>query len=158
MQYTCRYASPLGEMLLAADDIGLTGAWFTGQKHFARGLSADAIEQITPILTAAASWLDDYFGGEDPAFTPPLHLMGTPFQQRVWDELQSIPYGEVRTYGMLAARLGVNSAQAVGGAVGRNPVSIIVPCHRVVGADGSLTGYAGGVAKKVFLLQLETAE
>lgn len=155
MDYITWYDSPLGKVLLAADEVGLTGTWFAGQKYFARGLAPEALEQETPILTQAAQWLDDYFGGNDPDAYPPLHLRGTPFQQAVWDELLSIPYGEMRTYGDLAARLGVNSAQAVGSALGRNPVSIIVPCHRVVAADGSLTGYAGGLAKKMFLLELE---
>ncbi len=155
MQYTCSYDSPLGRMLLAADDIGLTGAWFEGQKYFARTLEPGHIEKETPILTQTVQWLDAYFGGNDPDFYPPLHLTGTDFQNAVWDQLLHIPYGQTTTYGAIAARLGTAAAQAVGGAVGHNPISIIVPCHRVVGADGSLTGYAGGVAKKVFLLQLE---
>lgn len=155
MQYTCHYDSPLGQMLLAADQEGLTGAWFLGQKYFARGLGSDAVEQETPILTRATQWLDAYFGGQDPDFTPPLHLVGTDFQKAVWEALLHIPYGQTTTYGALAGRLGTGAAQAVGGAVGRNPIAIIVPCHRVVGADGNLTGYAGGLAKKVFLLQLE---
>lgn len=156
MQYTCRYASPLGELLLAADEVGLTGVWFMGQKYFARTLGEIYEKKETPILAAARQWLDTYFGGEDPDFTPPLHLIGTDFQRAVWDQLLNIPYGQTTTYGALATRLGTGAAQAVGGAVGRNPIAIIVPCHRVVGADGSLTGYAGGVAKKVFLLQLES--
>jgi len=158
MQYTAKYASPLGEILLAADEAGLFGTWFTGQKYFARGLDATAPAGETDALRAAVRWLDIYFSGREPDFTPPLHLRGTPFQKEVWQLLLGIPYGETSTYGAIAGQLGVHaSARAVGGAVGRNPVSLIVPCHRVVGADGSLTGYAGGVGRKRRLLMLEGA-
>ena len=146
MLYIQRYRSPLGEILMAADDAGLVGLWFAGQKHFAPGLT-QAREQETPVLAAAGRWLDLYFAGRRPHFTPPLHLTGTEFRMAVWSLLQEIPYGEVTTYGELARQLAQRlevphmSAQAVGGAVGHNPISLIVPCHRVIGADGSLTGY-----------------
>lgn len=152
MLYIQRYRSPLGEILMAADDAGLVGLWFAGQKHFAPGLT-QAREQETPVLAAAGRWLDLYFAGRRPHFIPPLHLTGTEFRMTVWSLLQEIPYGEVTTYGELARQLAQRlevphmSAQAVGGAVGHNPISLIVPCHRVIGADGSLTGYAGGVDK-----------
>lgn len=156
-------------MLLAADETGVTGVWFEGQKYFARTLEADAREAAAAlpapsVLDAARRWLDVYFSGREPDFAVPLHLTGTAFQQSVWAMLRAIPYGKTVTYGEIARRLaaerGVSrmSAQAVGGAVGRNPVSVIVPCHRVVGADGSLTGYAGGVDKKEKLLALEKAD
>ena len=163
MQYTVHYTSPLGRMLLAADEQGLTGVWFEGQKYFAARLQAGHAQRETPVLAQAKRWLDGYFGGEQPGFTPPLHLEGTAFQQRVWALLCAVPYGATVTYGQLACQLarqggGAPCAQAVGGAVGRNPVSVIVPCHRVVGANGSLTGYAGGVQRKLQLLRLEGAD
>ena len=147
------YASPLGGILLAADEQGLTGLWFDGAKYFAANLPEEYEEKSTPILDEAARWLDLYFAGRQPAFTPPLHLVGSDFRRRVWKRLLDIPYGQTVTYGALLGK-GM-SAQAVGGAVGHNPISIIVPCHRVVGADGSLTGYAGGIDKKIHLLALE---
>lgn len=162
MQYTARYASPLGDILLAADAEGLTGLWFLGQKYYAAKLG-EASEGRLPVLEQAARWLDVYFAGEQPDFALPLHLLGTPFQQEVWRELYAIPYGHTVTYGEIARRLAARrglphfSAQAVGSAVGRNPISVIVPCHRVVGAGGNLTGYAGGLDKKIALLKLEGA-
>ena len=164
MTYTQTYSSPLGEVLLSADDMGLSGLWFAGQRYFARTLPSGAVPGETPVLTASKRWLDCYFSGAHPDFLPPLHLIGTDFQQAVWNLLLEIPYGQTVTYGalgrILAQQLGkpAMSAQAVGSAVGRNPVSIIVPCHRVVGADGNLTGYAGGVERKLQLLQLEGAD
>ena len=164
MTYTQTYSSPLGEVLLSADEIGLSGLWFAGQRYFARTLPPGAVPRETPVLTASKRWLDCYFSGKRPDFLPPLHLIGTDFQQAVWNLLLEIPYGQTVTYGALgrtlAQQLGkpAMSAQAVGSAVGRNPVSIIVPCHRVVGADGNLTGYAGGVERKRFLLNLEGAD
>ncbi len=163
MQYIIHYNSPLGPILLAADDVGLTGLWFEGQKYFARGLSTDLQEQETPILKQAKEWLDMYFSGQEPDLTVPLYLIGTEFQKQVWEILCAIPYGQTVTYGQIAAALAAKrglsgmSAQAVGGAVGHNPISVIVPCHRVVGSSGSLTGYAGGLDKKSALLQLESA-
>lgn len=155
--FVCDYESPLGRMLLAADDVGVTGAWFYGQRYFAHGLGDDgeSARHEAPALLAARRWLDAYFAGERPDVTDvPLAPRGTAFQSRVWDVLRDVPYGETRTYGEIAAGLG-SSARAVGAAVGRNPVSVIVPCHRVLGADGSLVGYAGGLERKRALLELE---
>lgn len=157
----CKYRSPLGDLLLAADEEGLTSLWFVGQKYYANGLPDESIWQETKILTETRRWLDIYFSGEEPKFTPPLHPVGTAFRQAVWKILLQIPYGQTVTYGeiaqQLAAEQGIStmSAQAVGGAVGHNKISIIIPCHRVIGADGSLTGYAGGIDKKIALLKLE---
>lgn len=164
MQYTTTYQSPLGELLLAADEIGLTGIWFDGGKYFAEGLDAEHEKGQLPVLETAKNWLDIYFAGREPDFTPALHMIGSSFRLSVWKHLSGIPYGETITYGEIAKKIagemGIErmSAQAVGGAVGHNPVSIIVPCHRVIGADGSLTGYAGGLDKKVRLLALEGVE
>lgn len=163
MHSICHYESPLGNMLLAADDTGLTGVWFEGGKYYADGLKTEHEERETEILAQAREWLTVYFSGTEPQFLPPVHLTGTPFQLAVWERLQRIPYGETVTYGEIAREIAVQSgiprmaAQAVGGAVGRNKISIIVPCHRVVGADGGLTGYAGGMDKKERLLSLERA-
>lgn len=161
MVYTCHYQSPLGNILLAADETGLTGLWFEGQKYFANTLTNEVILQETPILTEAKKWLDVYFSGKEPKFTPPLHPTGSAFRQTVWKILLQIPYGQTITYGEIARKMGEQrntyrmSAQAVGGAVGHNEISIIIPCHRVVGTNGSLTGYAGGIDKKISLLALE---
>ena len=161
MVYTCKYKSLIGDVLLAADEIGLTGLWFEGQKYFANTLPNDHIQQETEILTEAKRWLDVYFSGEEPNFTPPLHPNGSTFRKAVWQILLEIPYGQTITYGEIARRIAVMkntshmSAQAVGGAVGHNEISIIIPCHRVVGTNGSLTGYAGGIDKKISLLKLE---
>ena len=163
MVYTCGYRSPLGDILLAADEIGLTGLWFFGQSYFADTLPTEQIAQETPILTQAREWLDEYFSGKEPDFTPTLHPIGSPFRQAVWKLLLQIPYGQTTTYGEIARQLEKlqnrphMSAQAVGGAVGHNGISIIIPCHRVVGTKGSLTGYAGGLDKKMALLELEHA-
>ena len=163
MQYISHYQSPLGEILLAADELGLTGLWFAGQKYFAFYLDKEREEKEIPVFEQAKKWLAIYFSGKEPDFKIPPHFIGTDFQNEVWEILSSIPYGQTTTYGeiakQLAARRGLErmSAQAVGGAVGRNEISIIVPCHRVVGANGSLTGYAGGIDKKIALLQLEGA-
>ena len=161
MVYTCKYKSLIGDILLAADEIGLTGLWFEGQKYFANTLPKDHIQQETEILTEAKKWLDVYFSGREPDFLPPLHPIGSPFRRAVWDLLLQIPYGQTTTYGELARQLAAQqgratmSAQAVGGAVGHNEISILIPCPRVVGTNGSLTGYAGGVDKKERLLTLE---
>ena len=155
-----QYHSPLGGILLAADEAGLVGLWFEGQKYFANTLPAEHGSQTTPVLAETVRWLDLYFAGQVPDFTPPLHPTGTSFQQSVWKILLDIPYGQTITYGEIARQLAARqggrvSAQAVGGAVGHNKVSIIIPCHRVVGTSGSLTGYAGGIDKKIKLLELE---
>ncbi len=164
MTYIQHYSSPLGGILLAADEIGLTGSWFDGEKYFADNLPAEHAERQTPILAEAARWLDIYFTGKEPGFTPPLHPIGSAFRQAVWEILLQIPYGQTTTYGEIARQLAEKqglekmSAQAVGGAVGHNEISVIIPCHRVVGTSGSLTGYAGGIDKKVKLLELERTD
>ena len=155
------YDSPLGRIQMASDEIGLTVLYFEGAKYDADRLSAGCLEQETKILSAGKRWLDLYFGGKNPDFLPPLHPKGSAFQMTVWNMLLEIPYGKTISYGEIARKIaekrGISrmSAQAVGGAVGRNPIAIIIPCHRVVGADGSLTGYAGGIDKKIKLLELE---
>ena len=164
MVFTQSYHSPLGGILLAADEIGLTGLWFDGEKYFADNLPAEHAKQETPILAETRRWLDLYFSGKEPDFMPPLHPMGSPFRLAVWSILQQIPYGETTTYGEIARELARQkgmarmSAQAVGGAVGHHEISILIPCHRVVGSSGSLTGYAGGIEKKRRLLELEHAD
>ncbi len=169
MIYVDKCASPLGGITMAGKAEALTGLWFDGQKYFggqkklseAQDVSALEEEKKPPVFRATKRWLDIYFQGKEPDFLPPLLLEGTPFQKDVWEILLSIPYGKTMTYGEIADRMAAKmgrshmSAQAVGGAVGHNPISIIVPCHRVVGAKGSLTGYAGGIEKKAALLSLE---
>lgn len=161
MIFIQHYDSPLGAILLAADETGLTGLWFDGQKYFARDLPAERVEQNTPALSEVKRWLDIYFTGKEPDFMPPLHPIGSAFRRSVWDILLRIPYGQTTTYGEIARQLAEKqgrpriAAQAVGGAVGHNKISIIIPCHRVVGTNGSLTGYAGGIDKKVKLLEWE---
>ena len=159
------YASPVGRITLVSDSGALIGAWIEGQKYFAATLQEEPeTDPHDPVLGRAADWLDDYFAGKKPAVSDlPLQPRGSAFRQEVWKLLCEIPYGETVTYGDLADKIaaarGVKrfSAQAVGGAVGHNPISIIIPCHRVVGANGSLTGYAGGIARKVALLKHEGA-
>ncbi len=164
MQYTSWYASPLGGILLAADDIGLVGLWFEGQKYFAHGLAKTHEEKELPLFAKVKRWLDIYFSGQQPQFSVPLHFIGSDFQKEVWELLRTIPYGQTTTYGAIAKQLAAKrglpqmSAQAVGGAVGHNEISVIVPCHRVVGKNGSLTGYAGGIDKKAELLRLEKTD
>ena len=161
MTYSTEYPSPLGTITLACDEDAVIGLWFNGQRHYGNILPPETERGEHPLLREAKRWLDIYFGGRRPDFTPPLNLEGTAFRKEVWQLLLQIPYGETITYGELAAQLAAHnglkrmSAQAVGGAVGHNPISIIVPCHRVVGTGGSLTGYAGGLAKKLALLKLE---
>ncbi len=189
---TTVYSSPLGDILLAADARGLTGLWFEGQEHFASTLSPeDEPERVRgadaesgalgggsarpqnaagqSVLERTWAWLNAYFAGQEPAFTPPLHMIGTSFQREVWCELLGIPRGEVVSYGEIAERIASRHclpgdagrrvpARAVGAAVARNPLSIVVPCHRVVAADGSLNGYAGGLERKAALLTLEGCE
>lgn len=162
MLYIFHYDSSLGGITLASDGEALVGLWFDGQRHFAETLSEKATDYPDlPIFTQTCRWLDIYFSGRKPDFTPALRMRGTPFRCRVWEILLTIPYGKTLTYGeiagLIACKTGTKrmSAQAVGGAVGHNPVSIIVPCHRVLGANGSLTGYAAGIDKKMRLLQLE---
>lgn len=161
MTYIYPYDSPLGGITLAGREEALTGLWFHGQKYFGNTLQEKYEERKLPIFLETMRWLDIYFQGEVPDFTPPLQLDATPFRKAVWQILLTIPYGQTMTYGqigdILAKQMGLSkmAAQAVGGAVGHNPISIIVPCHRVVGTNGSLTGYAGGIDKKRKLLALE---
>ena len=159
--FTWHCDSPLGGITLASDGTHLVGLWFDGQMYFARGLAKEHEEKNFPIFAETKRWLGVYFSGKQPDFTPPILLRGTPFQKEVWEILLTIPYGETMTYGDIAAQIAKRkgilkmSAQAVGGAVGHNPITLIVPCHRVVGANGNLTGYAGGVERKKWLLELE---
>ncbi len=161
MQYINHYKSPIGEILLAADEMGITGLWFTDSQSMEKYLEKQYEEKELEIFVKAKKWLDTYFTGKEPDFELPLHFIGTRFQREVWEILYTIPYGQTMTYGeiakILAERHGIKrmSAQAVGGAVGRNRISIIVPCHRVIGANGNLTGYGWGIEKKVALLSLE---
>ena len=149
------FDSPLGPITLCSDGTALTAVVFPGQKFEENYIPADAVFGNSPVLEETKIWLFRYFDGEIPDSLPPIAPKGTPFQQQVWQKLLEISYGKTMSYGELAKALGCKSAQAVGGAVGRNPISILIPCHRVVGADGSLTGYAGGVEKKEFLLAIE---
>ena len=161
MIYTSQYVSPLGAITLACDEEAVTGLWFNGQKHFGNILPPDTQEREKPLLKEAKKWLDIYFSGREPDFLPPLRYGSTPFRKAVCDIMLTIPYGRTMTYGDIAARVAHQrglekmSAQAVGGAVGHNPISLMIPCHRVVGTGGSLTGYGGGIARKVKLLELE---
>ncbi len=161
MQDISYYTSPVGTLLLAADSWGLTGIWFQGQKGYPLHLEKQQENGQNPLLTKTKKWLDMYFSGKNPDVQVPLHPGGTAFQRQVWDILTTIPYGKTRTYGNIANQLARQrglknmAPQAVGAAVGRNPLSIIVPCHRVIGAKGQLTGYAGGLERKAQLLSLE---
>lgn len=176
MTEVCKLSSPLGMLYLTAGDRGLTGLWFERQQYFgsaweefqpdydlasAPEVSPGQKAALPENLRDACRWLELYFAGKQPDFLPPLAPEGSPFRQAVWQQLLTIPYGTTTTYGAIAGRLEeLNSgkrvsAQAVGGAVGHNPIGIIIPCHRVIGSDGSLTGYAGGLDKKEWLLQLE---
>lgn len=163
MTYLKKLPSPLGPLFLASDGASVSGLWLEGQKYFAAGLEEETQEQADlPVFRQAEAWLSAYFEKRDLPPLPPLAPRGSDFRRRVWKLLLEIPFGETTTYGALTGRLkaaGVPaSPQAVGGAVGHNPISILIPCHRVVGTDGSLTGYAGGLEKKRFLLELEGAD
>ena len=161
MDCTHHYESPLGGITMAGRGHALTGLWFDGQRHFAETLSAEHTGKHLPVFDEADRWLDLYFSGRVPDFTPALAPRGSAFRQAVWKILLAVPDGQMVTYGQIAERIaketgtGRMSAQAVGGAVGHNPISLIIPCHRVIGADGSLTGYAGGTDRKIRLLQME---
>lgn len=164
MIYTCNYNSAFGNITIASNGKSLTGLWFDGQKYFGDTLPKEHKQKKLPIFEETIYWLDLYFSGKNPDFTPSLIFDTTPFRQSVWKILLSIPYGKTITYGEIADKIAKQkglkkmSAQAVGGAVGHNPISIIVPCHRVVGKNGNLTGYAGGIDKKAKLLELEKAD
>ena len=189
MQAFSHYASPLGKILITADDAGVTGLWFQGQQNTKQCPQAERTTTGDPspantFCDQAKHWLDIYFSGQEPDFMPSLHAVGTPFQLAVWQILRQIPYGQTMAYGEIAQLIAAQhnapqadiaqrdasqngaarrnrsrmSAQAVGGAVGRNPIALLIPCHRVVGANGKLTGYAGGVDRKAKLLALEKAD
>lgn len=153
--YIQNYDSPLGKMLLAADEIGLIGVWFENQKYYANGLK-EPIEEETAVLKETKEWLNLYFKGKEPKALPNMHLIGTQFQKKVWQLLLKIPYGKTTTYKDIARMISPSmSAQAVGSAVGHNKISILIPCHRVIGSNSSLTGYAGGIERKEYLLKFE---
>ena len=164
MEYIHHYDSPLGGVTIASDGKALTGLWFDGQKYFGNGLDKDVRKDILPVFDQTVQWLNIYFSGKAPGFTPPLNMKTTPFRKEVWEILLTIPFGRTMTYGEIADKIarqnGLSrmSAQAVGQAVGHNAISLIIPCHRVVGANGSLTGYAGGIDKKAKLLALEQVD
>lgn len=161
MSYINHYQSPIGHITMASNGEALIGLWFEGQKYFGSTLAANPIPRELPIFAQTARWLDIYFQAQAPDFTPPLHLQTSDFRRLVWQKMLQIPFGQTTTYGTIAAEIAEQkglpsmSAQAVGNAVAHNPFLIIVPCHRVIGADGSLTGYAGGIDKKRRLLALE---
>ena len=163
-QFSTEYISPLGPLTIAADGQRITGLWLKGQKYYAATLGRAVAGARLPVFEQAADWLDRYFRGEKPQNSLPLAPPGSAFRQAVWRLLGEIPYGRVFSYGEIARAVAREmgresmSAQAVGGAVGHNPISIIIPCHRVVGSNGSLTGYAGGLDKKIHLLRLEGAD
>ena len=164
MQYIHYYDSPLGRITLASDGEKLSGLWFEGQKYYGSTLLKERGSGSLPVFDQTDQWLDIHFRGQEPDFTPPLSMEATPFRRSVWEIMLRIPYGQTMTYGAIAreiaAQRGIErmSAHAVGSAVSHNPISLIIPCHRVVGTNGSLTGYAGGIDKKVRLLTLEGAD
>lgn len=164
MIYIDTYISPLGNMTMAGSETGITGLWFDGQKYFGTNLPKECSTKKLTVFEETKEWLNLYFQGKEPDFTPQLSFQDTTFRMAVWEILLTIPYGQTMTYGEIAGRIAQEkdlshmSAQAVGGAVGHNPISILVPCHRVVGTNGSLTGYAGGMDKKRALLSLEKVD
>ncbi len=161
MIFTTHLPTPLGEITLASNGQALTGLWFSGQKYYGSTLNGPCEERALPVFDQTREWLELYFAGVRPDFPVPLSLNGSPFRLEVWEILRQIPYGETVTYGAIARQIAAKqgrspfSAQAVGGAVGHNPISILIPCHRVIGSHASLTGYAGGIPKKIELLKLE---
>lgn len=157
MHYSTDYKSPIGDMLIVSDGEAICGVWFYGQKHFLSSVSGDIIERDDlAIFRKVKDWLDDYFNGLNPTVDFKLKPKGSEFRVKVWKVLSEIPYGETSTYGEIASKISPEmSAQAVGGAVGHNPISILIPCHRVLGSNGKLTGYAAGIDKKAALLKLE---
>lgn len=159
--YAVEYASPFGKITLASDGESLTGAWFEGQKYFGVGLSPKAARKSVKVIDLAKAWLDQYFAGQAPSVKIPLDPLGTPFQTTTWLKLTEIPYGQLTTYGAIARSLspslgiGWGAGRSIGATVGRNPIAIIIPCHRVIKADGTLSGYAAGPHIKRELLKLE---
>jgi len=155
MYYSTNYSSPLGEMLIVSDGEALCGAWFFGQKHFPSSENLTRNDNLA-IFGDVKEWFDDYFNGLNPEINFNLNPKGTDFRLKVWRILRDIPYGKTMTYGEIAQKISPTmSAQAVGGAVGHNPIAVIIPCHRVLGSNGKLTGYAGGLRRKIQLLNLE---
>lgn len=161
MDYIHHYQSPIGGITMASDGDALIGLWLDGQKYFADTRTPKPQEKDLPIFKLTDQWLDIYFSGKAPDFTPKIKMKTTPFRKMVWEIMLKIPFGQTMTYGQIAAQIARQkglkqmSAQAVGGAVGHNSISLIIPCHRVIGSNGQLTGYAGGLDKKTKLLQLE---
>ncbi|MCF0229076.1 MAG: methylated-DNA--[protein]-cysteine S-methyltransferase [Parasporobacterium sp.] len=161
MNYIWHYDSPLGGITLGSDGKALTGLWFDGQKYFPDTIEKESIEKDLPVFHDTKCWLDIYFSGRIPEFTPEMNMVCSDFRRSVWEVMLTIPYGHTMTYGEIAAEIAKKkglekmSARAVGGAVGHNAISVIIPCHRVIGADGSLTGYAGGIDRKRWLLEHE---
>lgn len=161
MQFLYEYESPIGGITLCSDGESLTGLWMHGQKYYGSSLDGTEESKELPVFAETVNWLGRYFRGENPQPLPQLKPKGSAFQRQVWDILLAIPYGSTVTYRDIAAQIAEKrgiprmAAQPVGGAVGHNPISILIPCHRVVGSGGSLTGYAGGIDKKIFLLKLE---
>ena len=166
MDYIYHYHSPLGRITLAGDNDKnvLTGLWFDGQKYFGSTLTGDFTQKKLPVFEQTIQWLNIYFSGKKPDFTPPLLMKTTNFRKMVWEILLTIPFGQTMTYGQIANKIAKQkeiskmSTQAIGGAVGHNAISLIIPCHRVIGINGSLTGYAGGIDKKIWLLAMEKAD
>ena len=164
MQYKMTYKSPVGDLTITTDGQNVTGLWFENQQNYESLLNDIVKEQHQPIFDKVTHWLDEYFSRNKPAINFPLKPTGTDFRMTVWKKLQAIPYGETVTYGDIAQQIAEDrgrskmSAQAVGGAVGSNPISIIIPCHRVVGANGSLTGFGGGIDRKIKLLKNEEVD
>ena len=160
MNYKYTYESPLGTMIMLGTLSYLTDLFFIDEAHAPSYDDAEYIEQLTGPFEVTIMWLNQYFNGKNPFITPPIQLEGTEFRKSVWSILQTIPYGETTTYGDIGKQIAQQqgkekfSAQAVGGAVGHNPISIIVPCHRVIGSNGQLTGYAGGIERKKYMLDL----
>jgi len=161
MEYYCKIKSPAGMLTVSSDGKNITGLWIEGQKYFAKGLEKDAEEKKLPVFESVQKWLDIYFSGKKPDIKLTFMPKGTAYQKSIWNILQKIPYGKTVSYGEIASQYKIvnggkqTSARAAGTAVGRNPISILIPCHRVIGKDGSLTGYAGGLSIKTQLLQLE---
>ncbi len=160
-EFIQHFNSPLGPITIASNGDALTGLWFDGQKYDRATLGAEYTEKTCDVLEQTKQWLEEYFAGKKPKKFPPIQFVGTPFRQQVWNLLLEIPHGKTVTYGEISDMLkqidptSKACSRAIGGAVGHNPISIIVPCHRVMGADGKMTGYAGGVDKKIKLLELE---
>lgn len=156
MYYSTDYDSPLGEMIIASDGEAVCGVWFKGQRHFNSSITDKMRDDDLAIFKKVKIWFDSYFRGENPEIDFELKPEGSEFRQKVWKMLSEIPYGETVTYGEIALEISPTmSAQAVGGAVGHNPIAILIPCHRVIGSNGKLTGYAGGLDRKIELLKLE---